>query len=545
MNFTETGMQGLKVIPKSHVYGFDKSTLRVDFILSNTSRFTEDNLKPNDDDHKVTAASKAGISFHIFINTFGWLSLLLTIVGLFCEIDLMTPLLHFIRMTKPISRFKFINVRGGNIIEAFLSNYQDLFRTGAFVKTDKNVIFTRMSRTKLLRYYVPVFTFSTIPDKYIVYSVVSCHQLLIFLKLLQAKLKKYGHKGRNLTADDESLVKLVERIKLPVYFFLIFDVIFYTSHTLSHQAILGRKSNDAIISYVLAMLMLSLLTFDTVTLVLDILHLKRPTKYQMLEQLLVTKIKAAKKALPHRPLTYILKLFKKNHLQNLNKTYSEFEAKLSFRPAEDRFVLGGIKPEAVDLRKPARLFNLLTALKSMAMEIMFATMQLTNSLQIACLLLIQLLYVGYLIYCVKCRIFKSKFYVVVVMGHEICLLGYFSLTCAIHASGDTIYKLIPSSEDLQVVTMTCLILAIMFGVAIMVEAIIGAFRRLKSNKVGNKLDEENSKILNDITDRMEEPGYLEALVEGKEIPPLLEEKSGIMDVSFSPLKNKRKQVNKN
>lgn len=333
-------------------------------------------------------------------------------------------------------------------------------------------------------------------------------------------------------------MRFIEKVKLPVYFFLIFDVVFYTAHTISHQSMIIKQTMDSIFSMCLAIALLCLLTLDTINLVVDVINLKRPTKRELIEKLLAKNIQAARAAWPDKTLSEITRVFRKRHLDAVNKTFTEFENKLSFRPAEDRFVHGGIKTTAVDNRKAARLFNLLTVLKTMMMEVIFISMQANNSLQISLLLLIQSSFFSYLVYCTAVKIFKSKWQVTVTLLYEACLLGYFVLTCVIHASGNSIYSLATSSTTLQTVVISFLVVAAFCGLAIVGVAFSQTAIRLlrkRKSKESIQADEENTKILHELTDKMNVDGYLESLVAKRKTDIKTKEDASKLDLSSAPL----------
>lgn len=182
LNFTEIGNSTVKVEVYQHIYNYSKTTKTPLLLLSTVSPVAQIQTLRPDKDSEIQAALTLGYMLHVLINTVGWLSLALVVFAIFFDIDLLAPMVEFIRMTKPISRFKYINVRCGGIIEGFLANYHDLFRIAAFMKTDKSVTYSVVSRNRLLRYHLPVFTFTTIPDKYIIYGVISADSVTCICK---------------------------------------------------------------------------------------------------------------------------------------------------------------------------------------------------------------------------------------------------------------------------------------------------------------------------------------------------------------------------
>ena len=268
------------------------------------------------------------------------------------------------------------------------------------------------------------------------------------------------------------------------------------------------------------------------------MNLKRPTKRKLIEQLLAKNIQAARRANPHKSVAEIVKIFKKKHLDTMNKIFVDFESKLSFRPAVDRFMHGGIKISAVETCRTARFFNLVTVMKTMAMEILFISMQANNSLQISMLLLIQTSFIAYFIYCTVVKIFKNKWQVAITMLYEGCLLGYFVLTFIIHMSHDSIRQLSSSSSLLQTVVVSCLTVSMFCGLTIVCTAFVHTAIvtiRQKRSKESIQADDENNMILNELSDKMAVVGFIESMIGGCKEKPHRNNVSNLLDVSSHPL----------
>lgn len=339
---------------------------------------------------------------------------------------------------------------------------------------------------------------------------------MVYLRFLQNRLYKYGREKKLLSPGDQFTVDLIERAKLPLFFFLVFDCLFFSSHSLAHTRFLDSKSAASIASLLMAGGLLVLVVGDITRLLLWNFFLKRPTKADILEQMLVKSVLHAKKRMPATPLSRVINIFQKKHLEAVNRLFIEFDTLVSFRPAEDSFIDNGIRPAVLLDRPSAKYFNLLTFLKTLSMEVVFVTMQANGWVQIATLLSIQSIYSVYLGYCLlKVRIFTSKYYGGMLALHEGCLLAFYTLVAVMEANGSSIYALDGDSSALQQWVVASLALAALVGVVLLLATqIIAVVRRCrgKLSKVEAQEDADNTRLLQDISVKLQKDGYLERLM---------------------------------
>ena len=162
----------LNISVSDAVVNFDASKSRATILLRNdTSLIAKVDCKAPDSKAVIRATEKLGIALNVIVNVVGWLSLVATIALLFLNINLTYAFVAFLRMVKPLSRLKYINVSFGGIVEVFLATYQNPFQVSMFTRTNENVRLMLDSRSKLSRYFMPVYIFSTIPDKFVLYAV--------------------------------------------------------------------------------------------------------------------------------------------------------------------------------------------------------------------------------------------------------------------------------------------------------------------------------------------------------------------------------------
>jgi hypothetical protein len=155
------------------VVGFDASKNRSSLLLIKQPISADFECRLPDSDKIIRSSEKLGMALNLIVNIVGWISLVATIGLLFVDINLTQQFVDFLRMVKPLARLKYINASFGGLVEAFLATYQNPFQISTFTRTNSNVRLMIDSRAKLSRYFLPVFIFSTIPDKFVLYAVIS------------------------------------------------------------------------------------------------------------------------------------------------------------------------------------------------------------------------------------------------------------------------------------------------------------------------------------------------------------------------------------
>lgn len=292
--------------------------------------------------------------------------------------------------------------------------------------------------------------------------------------------------------------------------------------------------------------LLVLVSADITRLLLWNFFLKRPTKVDMLEQMLIKSVLHAKKQSPATPLSRVISIFRSKHLEAVNRLYIQFEAQVNFRPAEDSFIDNGIRPAALMNSSSAKYFNLLTFLKTLCMEVIFITLQANNWIQISSLLGIQATYTVYLAYCLfKSKIFSNRFYAASLAIHESCLLAFYSLVAAMESRGASIYKLEGNSSALQQWVVASLAFAALTGVVLLlVTQLVAVIRKCKGtrSKSEAKEESENTKLLQDISFKLQKDGYLEKLIFKKPPPAPTPQEDLLNSTNKELLENKQPDV---
>ena len=515
LNFTfdKPGYSKMTVIPKKFWARFDSSANRSEFVLAKTPFSRDIRVSQFDSKWLIDMSKISGKVFTWLIEATGWLSLIVTIVLLFFDVDMSKSLLDFLRIVKPITRFKYINIYYGGIIEIFLANLKNIFHLVRDQRSDENERLFVDTRASLRRFYLPVLSFTSIPDKYLLYLV------LCVAKYIQVKLLQYAKSRKRLTPDDEFLVDMVDRIKIPLFCFLIFDVVFYTSHTLVHQSLLVKQDRNSYFSISLSMVMLILFTYEFILLIIANYRYQGIKKQEVLEELIVASVNQVRNKYPDIPLSDLVRKFKKRSLNQVNQLFYAFEQKLSTKSAESRFFESTIRKEALESHFCAKYFNVISILKVIMMEPLYITLQMNKLMQITSLLTIQAGFLFFVVYAaVKKKIFYNWYSWVFTLINEAALLAYFLTGTLFYFRGDGRSYSAKAFERLQTMLVLFLMVAITSGVFGLFWNQTVYIRKKCTDKKAEytvKEEEANLRMISDITNKMSDETYLSALLKKK------------------------------
>ena len=173
VNFTKDndGNQTMNVEPIVFPHEFDPDSGLPGFILGAKPYVLQVPGKQKESAWLINMSRLSSKVFNWTVEIVGWISLVTCIGLLFFNVDMTRPMLDFLRIVKPISRFKYINIYYGGIVEIFLTQYKNIYHLIADERDDEIEQFFVDTRGSLRRFYIPVLTFTTIPDKYIFYIV--------------------------------------------------------------------------------------------------------------------------------------------------------------------------------------------------------------------------------------------------------------------------------------------------------------------------------------------------------------------------------------
>ena len=529
VNFTRDipGKTNMTVIPKKFYLKYNEESGRSYFILARTPFTREISVYKHDSKWLIDLAKISGKVLSWVVEVSGWTSLAFTMLLLFFDVDMTKSLLDFLRVVKPITRFKYINIYYGGIIEIFLTNLKNIFHLVKDQRTDDNERLFVDTRSSLRRFYLPVLSFTSIPDKYLLYV------LLCLGKYIQVKLMQYAKTKKRMTSDDELIVDIIDKVKVPLFCFLIFDVVFYTSHTLVHQSLVVKQDRNSLFSIILAVTMLLIFCFEFIQLLISNYRYKLKKKEEQLEELIVYTINQARLKFPDMPLSNLLKKFKKRSLNQINQLFYAFEEKISVQSAESRFFESTIKKNCLDRHFCAKYFNMISIFKVVMMEPIYITLQMNKLMQIFSLLLIQLAFTSFVIYSsFKQKIFYNWYSWAFTLINEISLSCYFITGAFYYFRGDTRSQSAGAFERLQTMLVLFLIVSIISAVCGLIVSQVVYIRKKCSDKKNShtvKEEEENMKLINDITEKMSDETYLRSLLNKKHMSNANDRNSPLSD----------------
>lgn len=294
-----------------------------------------------------------------------------------------------------------------------------------------------------------------------------------------------------MTSEDDFIVGFVEKLKIPLFFFLIFDVVFYTSHNLVHQKMTIKQTRNSYFSIGLSMIMLFLFCFELLDLIMKNRHMEVKSKQETLEDLIVKKAMTEKKENPKKSLKEIIrKLKKKKSANEINNLFYVFEAELK-KTSEAKFFLAELKEDLFH-QKLVKFFNIICIVKVLIMEPIYITMQMNKMLQMGFLTLIQFVFFLYILYMafVK-RAFVSWWSYLFIVLHEIALTMYFIVGFIIYFKGERKWLGYSGWTKVQLMLVLFLMIAITCGVVKLILAqVILLMKRCSSNKSEEKVKAE-------------------------------------------------------
>lgn len=515
LNFTfdKPGFSKMTVTPKKFWFKFDVNANRSEFVLAKTPFSRSIRVSQFDSKWLIDMSKISGKVFTWLVEATGWISLIMTIVLLFFDVDMSKSLLDFLRIVKPITRFKYINIYYGGIVEIFLANLRNIFHLVKDQRSDENERLFVDTRASLRRFYLPVLSFTSIPDKYLLYLV------LCIAKYIQVKLLQYAKSRKRLTPDDEFLVDMVDRVKIPLFCFLIFDVVFYTSHTLVHQSLIVKQDRNSYFSICLSMVMLILFTYEFILLIIANYRHQGIKKEEVLEELIVATVNQVRYKYPNMALSELVRKFKKRSLNQVNQLYYAFEQKLSTKSAESRFFESTIRRDALEIHFCAKYFNIISILKVIMMEPLYITLQMNKLMQIMSLLTIQSAFFIFVAYAaIKKKIFYNWYTWIFTLINEAALLSYYLTGTLFYFRGDGRSYSAKAFERLQTMLVLFLMIAITSGVFGLIWNQTAYIRKKCTDKKTEftvKEEEANLKMISDITNKMSDETYLASLLKKK------------------------------
>lgn len=130
-------------------------------------------LTPPIPEEELKTAETRGKTVGDIGNTLVFTGLGVGVVGVMLQFPVMTFLIKFVLIMKIVNRFKLLNIRFGDYLDAFLSGLFNVFEGGDVRIKEENVQFDSKSRGRVSFFEVEVVVFYSIYPKYVLYMVRS------------------------------------------------------------------------------------------------------------------------------------------------------------------------------------------------------------------------------------------------------------------------------------------------------------------------------------------------------------------------------------
>jgi len=161
----------LNVINTKNIISIDPITGRASLIFldSNVSTIFEPEVKIDDETKKTLETTARGISTTATV--LGSIGLGVGLLGLLCQLPIMSFLIKFVLIMKILNRLKLLNINFGPILGTFLSAIFNIFEVGSMTIDEKSIEFDTKTRGKFSQYQYDPLAFYKIMEKFIIYVV--------------------------------------------------------------------------------------------------------------------------------------------------------------------------------------------------------------------------------------------------------------------------------------------------------------------------------------------------------------------------------------
>lgn len=333
-------------------------------------------------------------------------SFLLVVSLLAASGPLAGPMLNMIRVFKLVYSLRLINVYFGNILEAFLSGLSKGFGNLADAD-DKAIFYFTNTRGKLTVYDIGVLSNYYLYMKYLMIFMTRV------LGIISDHFKRKIRKAHTLDQKHLMMVNLVEMIRTSIFFSSVYDVALYSVHELLHHDLSIQQSSLARMSYISALAVFLLATFELMTS-FEVLRNFNVAKY---EKIIADKAKV-EKSISDQTL-------KLEERWKYVKKIDNFERNFGYIYGMNQmFFLTGLDVPKVPtmLLRGVKYFSMM---KIVVFSILINCLQTTPRIQITIIVLIQLVYTVYVVWtCLVRRIYSSIFFALVEFMSEVSILFF-------------------------------------------------------------------------------------------------------------------------
>ena len=396
------------------------------------------------------------------------------------------PMLNMIKVFKLVYSLRLINVYFGNILEAFLMALSQGFGSTAKPSNSALTYFTK-TRGKLTVYEVGVLSNEFMHFSYLLilftrlFGIVSAH---FKSKIKRAKELSYGHL---------ILVDVLEMFRTSIFYSSVYDIALYSVHELMHHDLTIDQTSMARVSYITALMVVILSCYELTNsfLTLQKFKLKKLLKGMKMKEKIDKTIQEESTDIKTRWKMLVAR----------DKFQKEFNYVFGM---SQMFFIAGLELQKCELFV-LRAVKLFSVLKIVLFSLLINSLQTLALAQITIILLIQILYTGYIVWASFFRkIFSNIFFALVEILTELSIFSFLLIGAILKYVGrDGMSQ--STSTLMQLIAIFLILfstlLNLIYSMVVLVKGILNIRDLLRFRKVKNDVTiqyEAHTKSLEDL-----------------------------------------------
>jgi hypothetical protein len=444
---------------------------------------------------------------------------LLAAFAVLASSPILAPLIKFLKIFKLVSRLKLINIYYGAYLEFVLMIAGMMFNIGNDPQTPQLAKFSVMTRGQLTKFKVTTISIEPLWVKYMVYYVI------VLVRLYQAKIRQYVKRRLLFSFDDRVMDLIADQSRIVIFTMIVIDILFYSTHCLTHMDRQIPQTRDSTISFILSMITVVVISIDVLLLYisnknLNVTRILTDRKVALIKE---KNDRIRKNRLERGPLAVkegpanpeqeepkenkggvldeeINGQKEENKEEGLKKEKGVKLLKLkrhqeSSSYAAECFFTEGIKSESLN---DARYFNTNSLIKLILVEPIYVTLQMMPTVQILILFAIQAGYFGYFInIAFRKKALASKIEIAQIFINELAILLFICIGFLFQLAGGVGNLSTELSTYCQIVGIIALGISCLVGSVTMlfsmaksayriVKGIINARNKKKYQEIYNK-----------------------------------------------------------
>jgi hypothetical protein len=205
----------------------------------------------------------------------------------------------------------------------------------------------------------------------------------------------YSRSRDSLTGFDKAFTRFISNVHYPALYFLSMDVLFYSSHNLLHQDMDSQiQTRDSVFSYMLSLYLLSVLVYQVVQMYCASRDWVKIDMDTVIEESFVKQIAIMKAMDPYMDHLDAVEKVQNTKIELVNDDIKRRsgQAKAGFDESL-RFVRDGVIGDGRGRGVWARYYHICGLFKTLFMEVALVSLQMLPMVQMASLLLIEVLYI--------------------------------------------------------------------------------------------------------------------------------------------------------